>query len=621
MRLLNTKSLQLEEFLDDDIPPYAILSHRWQEEEVTFRDMETAAASGKKGYEKLSNSCAQAAKDKLDYIWIDTCCIDKASSAELSESINCMYEWYRCSTVCYAYLFDVNELVVEQGSSFDSSVWFTRGWTLQELIAPSKLEFFNFQWHALGTKADLKELISTITRIPATVLTGEIAPQGFSVAQRMSWASKRTTAKVEDIAYSLLGLFSINMHMLYGEREKAFIRLQEEIMKQSDDHSLFAWTRSDVNYRGLFAKSPADFAESSMVVQTPSKWSRSPYSVSNMGLSIELPLIPWAMDTYLAALDCGAEGENNRFGIYIAFLPQKDQYARVELDGEDIVEFDEKLGSQCEYRRIYVKQTISGKQRPLEKLYGFWLRAFPERHPDPDAEFSVTSWNKWDHKTRILEIPTGQHGSAAIIRYQKATGRKENLKLGFDSMFNPVVQFGGQYYSPNNFGKVSRDDFKAMMGTDWMNPNLEGVHSGDRITGISVEDAWVRVLVFEEIVNGKRMWVVHIGDADKAAWHKDIICDGCELNVFGTLYKCRVCPEFDYCSNCRATDEAHKKHGFKTVTYQRHYGVKCDACGDTVYGTRHKCLDCNDFDLCWDCYKIVDQIHPDHRFNAIEKPK
>ncbi|PGH34424.1 hypothetical protein GX50_02792 [[Emmonsia] crescens] len=581
MRLLNTKTLQLEEFPDDCIPLYAILSHRWQAQEVVFRDLETSPSFTEQRFKKLSDTCAQALRDDLGYIWVDTCCIDKASSAELSESINSMYEWYRCAVVCYVYLYDVTESSVTESSSFSSSVWFTRGWTLQELIAPSKVQFFNVEWQELGSKLDLKDEISAITGIPVKVLTGELAPQELSIAQRMSWASRRTTTKVEDIAYSLLKLFDINMPILYGEKEKAFIRLQEEIMKQSDDQTLFAWKISDSQtYHGLLAKSPADFAESADMVRSLPAWNCLPYSVTNLGLSIEVPMIQWAMDTYFAAVDIQIESKINRLGIFLTFLPEKNQYARVMLNGKGFAEFDSNLASKCEYRRIYVRQVISGKQKLPEKIYGFWLRHFPARDTNPEVEFDVMSWNEWDHNERLLVIPTGQRGSAGIIRYKMKSGRTENLKLGFDSMFNPVVQFGGQRYSRKSFGTPAMEDFDVMMGTDWMDAKLEGVYKGDRLFGIVEEDAWIRILVREGTVKGNRMWVVHIEYAEEAAWQKDTLCNGCNLNIFGTRYTCHVCPDFDYCTACKATDTAHKDHGFKAINPIRHYGIKCDHCSE-----------------------------------------
>ena len=163
----------------------------------------------------------------------DLCCIDKTSSAELSEAINSMYRWYQESGVCYAYLADVPP------NAFSKSRWFTRGWTLQELIAPSTVIFLDQKWQEIGTKSSLQRVISEITGIPTDILLGGDL-EDASIAQRMSWASKRETTRVEDAAYCLMGIFSIHMPMLYGEGERAFIRLQEEIMRVSDDHSLFA---------------------------------------------------------------------------------------------------------------------------------------------------------------------------------------------------------------------------------------------------------------------------------------------------------------------------------------------------------------------------------------------
>jgi hypothetical protein len=257
--------MKLEEFPDDRIPKYAILSHRWQDDEVSFQDMQSDSATRKAGYAKLQMCCRQAAKDQFNYIWVDTCCIDKTSSAELSESINSMYRWYQNAAICYAYLFDVSSASVLDDTTFADSTWFTRGWTLQELIAPSIVEFYNIDWQKLGTKHELMDIISHITIIDVGVLGG-MDPQCFSIAKRMSWASRRTTTRLEDIAYSLLGLFAVNMPMLYGEGERAFIRLQEEIIRQSNDTSIFAWSNKDDSYRGLLAKSPYDFHKCSMFV-------------------------------------------------------------------------------------------------------------------------------------------------------------------------------------------------------------------------------------------------------------------------------------------------------------------------------------------------------------------
>ena len=169
--------------------------------------------------------------------------IDKRSSAELSEAINSMYTWYANAEVCYAYLSDVSESAAIDGAGSECarSRWFTRGWTLQELIAPRSMVFYSANWTKIGEKSNsISPLLSTTTGIDADILTGDRELETASVAKRMSWAARRTTTRTEDLAYSLMGIFSVNMPMLYGEGAKAFISLQEEIMKASDDETLFA---------------------------------------------------------------------------------------------------------------------------------------------------------------------------------------------------------------------------------------------------------------------------------------------------------------------------------------------------------------------------------------------
>ncbi len=199
---------------------------------------------------KVRRACAIARVNGHRYIWIDSCCIDKTSSAELSAAINSMYRWYRRSSVCYAFLSDVPSHGAlsdrhwtpgyYQGR-FQRSRWFSRGWTLQELIAPRVVVFLNEDWQFIGTKASHAHLVERATGIDVLVLTGEMELREVSVARRLSWASLRLTTVVEDGAYSLLGIFDINMPTLYGEGLRAFVRLQEEIIKRNPDQSLFAW--------------------------------------------------------------------------------------------------------------------------------------------------------------------------------------------------------------------------------------------------------------------------------------------------------------------------------------------------------------------------------------------
>ncbi|EIW61113.1 HET-domain-containing protein, partial [Trametes versicolor FP-101664 SS1] len=193
--------------------------------------------------DKIKGICKVARKAGYQYVWIDSCCIDKTSSAELAEAINSMFDLYRLATVCYVYLSDVSDgtRARKKGSSFAKSRWHTRGWTLQELIAPDRVVFLTSGWAPLGTKISLAVTLRRITGIDIALLTGRASLESFSVARRMSWAANRQTTRVEDEAYSLLGIFGVHMSPIYGEGRNAFLRLQEEIIKNIPDQSIFAW--------------------------------------------------------------------------------------------------------------------------------------------------------------------------------------------------------------------------------------------------------------------------------------------------------------------------------------------------------------------------------------------
>ncbi|KAF2647145.1 HET-domain-containing protein, partial [Lophiostoma macrostomum CBS 122681] len=240
MRLLlrsNTGKFSLtKEFVGDDIiPPYAILSHTWKEgEEVTFKDLTDGTGQKRAGYEKIRFCGQQAERDGLQYFWVDTCCIDKSSSAELSEAINSMFRWYRDAAKCYVYLSDVSVSGIDEfrrrwKPEFKRSRWFTRGWTLQELIAPKSVEFFSKEGQRLGDKQNLEQTLYEISGIAIQALRGSPLSH-FSAKERLSWAANRQTKREEDEAYSLLGIFDIYMPAIYGEgRKGALNRLQKEI--------------------------------------------------------------------------------------------------------------------------------------------------------------------------------------------------------------------------------------------------------------------------------------------------------------------------------------------------------------------------------------------------------
>ena len=295
MRLLNTNSFQFEEFYDTKIPKYAILSHRWEDGEggeVTLQDFRKGKKQTSQGHAKIKQCCALASSRGHEWVWIDTCCIDKKSSAELSEAINSMYRWYRRASECYAHLSDVTwnaQDVQASRKAFTGSLWFTRGWTLQELLAPSHVIFFDREWHSFGTKDTLSTEIST-----ATGIKDEHMKRWFDacVATKMSWISRRVTSREEDMAYCLLGLFDVNMALLYGEGPKAFTRLQLEIIKKSSDESIFAWVTPSMDlFQGMLAPHPSNFSQSGEISHHHPhlRKKRFPYQMTNQGLEFQVP--------------------------------------------------------------------------------------------------------------------------------------------------------------------------------------------------------------------------------------------------------------------------------------------------------------------------------------------
>ena len=313
MRLLNTSTIQFREFHGNQIPYYAILSHTWGAEEVSFDEMQDGKGKDKAGYKKIADCCALAASDGWDYVWIDTCCINKSSSAELTEAINSMFQWYRKAQVCYAYLADVPsgwKSYHTVNPAVRRSRWFTRGWTLQELLAPATVIFLNESWVEIGTKSSFSELISSATGIARSDMANF---RDANVAVKMSWAANRETTRTEDIAYCLMGLFGVNMPLLYGEGRNAFIRLQLEILKMSDDETIFAWEGETASNPGLLALSPASFRNCESIRRTIFDKERPEYSMTNKGLRMGLLL--WK-GTATKTGDCQESGDE----VYVAPL-------------------------------------------------------------------------------------------------------------------------------------------------------------------------------------------------------------------------------------------------------------------------------------------------------------
>lgn len=303
--------------------PYAILSHVWQDEEVSHVDLREhfEDAKHKLGFKKIRSCCDVAREEhRLKYVWIDTCCIDKRSSAELSEAINSMYRYYGEAQLCIIYLHDVEglklrriqtipaytetEVLLEHLRQLRASKWFRRGWTLQELIAPHQRRFYTANWVELFSSNRVEhsrtlERVAQCAKIPVELLRHEVEPSSCCIAERMSWVSERRTTRPEDMAYCMMGLFDVQMPILYGEGLRhAFQRLQQEIIRTSFDHTIFTWLREAPNFEapdfwnnsGLLANTPQEFASAALRKPTPS-FVGTPCIMTNLGISLHVRLL------------------------------------------------------------------------------------------------------------------------------------------------------------------------------------------------------------------------------------------------------------------------------------------------------------------------------------------
>ncbi|KAL9032683.1 MAG: hypothetical protein Q9180_006361 [Flavoplaca navasiana] len=319
IRLLNAESLTLQQFKEEDCPPYAILSHRWAEDpsnEVVYDDMSkfeefrhSSVWKKAKSAAKIVEACQRVLELESKYLWVDTVCIKQDNLMEMSTAINSMYRLYHDAEICIAYLYDYPTSEVQ---TFSQSDWFTRGWTLQELVAPEVVKFFDKNWDYIGETGDLAAELTQRTGVHKKFWTSNAPVNYASVSERMSWMAGRKTTVPEDIAYCMLGLFGVNMPLLYGEgKERAFLRLQEEIMKYSADHSLFVWkaeSRGPMETyscsTGLLAPSPECFRSAGDYRRISQHRNSRPYQMTNRGVAIDLPLVYHEKNDFIGALNC-----------------------------------------------------------------------------------------------------------------------------------------------------------------------------------------------------------------------------------------------------------------------------------------------------------------------------
>jgi hypothetical protein len=456
MKLINCRSLPLviEEFFGSATPRYAILSHTWEEQEVTYQQfVDVEARASRKGWSKVQKVCELASEEGHEYVWIDSCCIDKSSSAELSEAINSMFEWYLRAEVCFAYLSDYDTSTITEPYFCDAR-WFFRGWTLQELIAPTKMFFYDKNWSLIGNKTDLCPDLSKITGVDAEIL----CPPGSTnvrdllddlpVGLRMSWASRRETTRIEDQSYCLLGIFGINMPMLYGEGPRAFMRLQEEIVKVSNDMTLFAWTQAlpgealhaqgsgiskdesrSLRYRGIFARSPAEFFSMTRIVpDSPAKFNLD-YAMSNKGLRIRTSLRLTTTEDLLAMpIYCHFDNDQeNNLGI---FLKHQGGGVYVRAAPHVLNVFDTWVGEAAAPSEIFIVRSITAKA--ASKVSSVHRNAFVFQFQFTREHLSLVEAKPrhlWDAENELF-ITDGIPNFVGFHRFEhKGTGDKDKAAI------------------------------------------------------------------------------------------------------------------------------------------------------------------------------------------------
>ncbi|KAF5338547.1 hypothetical protein D9758_016553 [Tetrapyrgos nigripes] len=477
MRLLHTKDFTVKQFFTD-IPRYVILSHTWEQDEVTFQDIQNLdVARSKAGWCKVENACARARRYRFDWIWIDSCCINKESSAELSEALNSMYQYYEDAAMCYVYLSDVSGEYHpgHENSNFRDSRWFRRGWTLQELLAPEYVIFLDKGWEKIGTRWGLRGVVSAVTGIPVDVFEGRIIDE-YSVAQRMSWAAFRETTRPEDQAYCLLGVFGVSMSPIYGEGGvKAFMRLQQEIIRISDDRSIFAWVAvpptlkpwefdrpaRNTETRGLLARSPYEFRMSGDVQASNVELigNQSSYSFNNNGLHIHLPFNPipsssehFGEPIFLAHLLCQSKRGGSHLTVYLRKTSEH-QYVRCYPDE---IFLTSSLPPMDDVRELTVTEHLVTGRRVRASNTSRWTSQY-------EIELLRSAWDFF---------------------YQERSSSISSIDEHTVFLFLGEYTGAGAYYLSRKTGdsfRIARKNGRPSLSTDYS--SIEGSIPGDTLLG------------------------------------------------------------------------------------------------------------------------------------------
>ncbi|KAI1429066.1 heterokaryon incompatibility protein-domain-containing protein [Xylaria sp. FL1777] len=481
MWLIDTSTLKLKFVTEAEKGSYVILSHTWGDDEVSFEQFRRSDpawlddARQQDGFSKIAKTCELAALKGFSYAWIDTCCIDKSSSAELSEAINSMFKYYQDAAFCIAFISDLpttEPLDFEFENRFPHCRWLTRGWTLQELIAPTHVLFYDSTWTFRGSKQDWKDLLCKETGVDEAVLNDPTGLRLIPIAQRMSWASNRQTTRIEDMAYCLLGIFDVNMPLIYGEGRKAFIRLQEEIAKDSYDLSLFAWRQLDdsQDYRGILARSAAEFSHC-RGIETWAKDGIFPieFTFTNRGLRLETDLLDplVAHDDLIWNLGCSfriswAAWMSQRWiGIYLA--KTQDGFVRARPG-----ELFEPRGQTCQRtppKLIYIRKMVDSiESHDIERRFERSIKVKLGRSRDSSLCITLDTFlpeGLWveNHKSFLHQ----GRGINAYIRSRVSLPNKtfKHIIVAFSTMDTPIctIFYDGDYLwsQINQFLDVSDD--------------------------------------------------------------------------------------------------------------------------------------------------------------------
>lgn len=527
MRLINVETLQLEEVFEDDIPPYAILSHTWgsPKGELSYEDINTRPVPQNAGFQKIEYLCRQAANDGLSWAWCDTCCIDKSSSSELSEAINSMFKWYENAAVCYAYLSDVpavqsNEQMVE---NFRQSRWFTRGWTLQELLAPCHVKFYIQDWRFLGTKDDLSELLKDITGVNAGALSWPWTIPNYSVANKMAWASRRVTTRIEDRAYCMLGILGVHIPLLYGEGRNAFRRLQEELIRNSDDESVFAHSGPNI-----LAEGPEAFLLGRHVTALPraTTWERSgtpsmestaslyhPFTVTNMGINIRLRLLSKGhlkqgpTPKIYAVLNCRDPFEYKHcLAIPLRATLMPDVYTRAPGDLHKVTE-DEALAT--EPRTIFIRQ----QESPINRITCFLENTLGQQHDiGVSSDTAECTYTSGLHRVNLYIHPRAHSNLQNLHYIFQAESEKDSFIVTL--IFDLVEHRAGVLVTSSSNKSVNIDCNAEIQDHGWQDSAELNIHDTLELSGSQYSSSRsaskVRARIKQEQRLNQGIWLVTV---------------------------------------------------------------------------------------------------------------